>query len=134
MIFEGTCNARPSRLTDKHCQKGMTLFESVVALAIVALALLTGLQTSSFLTSQSDRHLERLLAQFCAENQLVSLRLAKNPNQLTNQNIECEQANRTLTVTQVVQPTMNADFRRVDVRISNNTAGLMQISTVIGRN
>jgi general secretion pathway protein I len=117
-----------------HCQKGMTLIESVVALAIVALALLTGLQTSSFLTFQSERHLEALLAQFCAENQLVALRLEKNQNQPTNQNIECEQANRTLTVTQVVQPTMSSDFRRVDVRISNNTVGLMQISSVIGRN
>ncbi len=134
MICEMPANALPSLQIDKHYQKGMTLLESVVALAIEALALLTGLQTSSFLTFQSDRNLEVLLAQYCAENHLIKLRLEKNLNQLINQNIECVQGNRTLTVKQVVQPTMNTEFRRVDVRISNNKAGLMQISTVIGRN
>jgi type II secretion system protein I len=56
---------------------GFTLIEVLVALAIVAIALTAGLQATASLTNNAQRQSSVLLAQLCAENELVKVRLAR---------------------------------------------------------
>ena len=60
----------------RHGARGFTLVEVLVALGIVAIALLAGLQATAALTRNAQRQSDVLLAQLCAENELVKVRLA----------------------------------------------------------
>ena len=57
--------------------RGFTLVEVLVALGIVAIALVAGLQASAALTANAQRQSDVLLAHICAENELIRLRLAR---------------------------------------------------------
>ena len=57
-------------------QRGFTLIEVLVALGIVAIALMAGLQATAALTRNAQRQTDVLLAQTCAENELIKIRLA----------------------------------------------------------
>ena len=55
--------------------KGFTLVEVLVALGIVAIALAAGVRSTASLTRNAERQSDLLLAQLCAENALVAVRL-----------------------------------------------------------
>ncbi|MEN9904787.1 MAG: hypothetical protein RLZZ555_1352 [Pseudomonadota bacterium] len=119
-------------------QPGFTLIEILVALAIVAVALAAGLQATGALTRQAERQPLQWLAQLCAENELVRLRLQGQLPAVGTASSSCEQAGRTLTLRIDVQPTPNPSFRRVEVSVDNPdpaAAGgrLLQLSTLMGR-
>lgn len=63
--------------------RGFTLIEVLVALGIVGIALMAGLQATSALTLNAERQSEVLLAQLCAQNELVAqaLKLYRLDNQ-----------------------------------------------------
>lgn len=118
---------------------GFTLVEILVALAVVAIALVAGMQSSASLTRMSERQSDQLLAQLCADNELANVRLSRQMPGVGNSTRACTQAGRNLVVQVAVLPTPNPNFRRVDVRV--NTPGgdgpsvitLLQLSTVVGR-
>lgn len=118
---------------------GFTLVEILVALAVVAIALVAGMQSSASLTRMSERQGDQLLAQLCADNELANVRLSRQMPGVGNSTRACTQAGRNLVVQVAVLPTPNPNFRRVDVRV--NTPGgdgpsvitLLQLSTVVGR-
>lgn len=112
---------------------GFTLIEVLVALAIVATALIAGLQATSALTRNAERQTDRMLAQLCAENALASARLSRQLPDVGDTSTPCEQAGRTLELRLVVQPTPNPNFRRVDARLYRDKQPLLQLSTVLGR-
>ena len=56
---------------------GFTLVEVLVALAIVAIALSAGIKAASALTDNAERLARVTAGQWCAENRLTALRLAK---------------------------------------------------------
>ena len=118
-----------------HSQKarvhGFTLIEVLVALAIVAIALLAGLQATTALTNNAMRQSDVLLAHVCAENELVGIRLLKQMPGVGNKTSACEQAGRNLQVTLSVQPTPNPKFRRVDAQISDGSTPVLRLSTVV---
>lgn len=58
-------------------ERGFTLVEVLVALGIVAIALVAGLQASAALIRNAQRQSDMLLAQLCAENELTRVRLAR---------------------------------------------------------
>ena len=74
------------------------------------------------------------LAQWCADNQLTSLRLARASLAIGDTEFTCEQLGRAYRGTLEVRPTPNPNFRRVDARIAN-AAGqpVLSISTVLPR-
>lgn len=120
-------------------QQGFTLVEILVALAVVAIALVAGLQSSASLTRLSERQGDQLLAQLCADNEFANVRLSRQMPGVGSSNRTCTQARRNLDVQVDVLPTPNPNFRRVDVRV-NTPAGegpsvitLLQLSTVVGR-
>lgn len=116
-----------------HKTRGFTLVEVLVALSIVALALVAGLQASAALTRHAQRQGDMLLAMVCAENALVSVRLARQLPGVGDSTLACEQAGRSLTVALSVRPTPNPNFRRVDARVLDAEVPLWRLTTVVGR-
>ncbi|MCX7250372.1 MAG: type II secretion system minor pseudopilin GspI [Burkholderiales bacterium] len=119
-------------------QRGFTLVEILVALAIVAVALSAGLQATGALTRMAERQPQQWLAQLCAENELTRLRLLRQLPPVGESSSSCEQAGQTLTIRLRVNPTPNPSFRRVEAAIDNPdpAAGggrLLQLSTIMGR-
>ena len=113
--------------------RGFTLVEVLVALAIVSIALIAGFQASAALTRNAGRQSDLLLAQLCAENALVAIRLSKQMPGVGDSDLVCEQAGRQFQVQLSVRPTPNPNFRRVDARIQDGDASLLRLSTVVGR-
>jgi general secretion pathway protein I len=113
--------------------RGFTLVEVLVALAIVAIALMAGLQATSALTLNAQRQTDVLLAHLCAENELVKLRLARQLPGVGDSEIACEQAGRAYAVKVSVSATPNPSFRRVDAQVTDGTYPVLRLSTVMGR-
>jgi general secretion pathway protein I len=119
----------------RHLAAGFTLVEVLVALAIVAVALAAGLRASAALLNQGQRQSEQLLAQLCAENEMVRLRLLRQLPGIGQSSARCEQGGQTLTVTLVVSTTPNPNFRRVEARVSSaDSRPLLSLTTVMGAN
>ena len=115
-------------------QRGFTLIEVLVALAIVSIALMSGLKVSGALTRNAERQSLAMLGQICADNELIALRLRRLLPDTGTRQIECPQAGRVLQVELAVQATPNPNFRRVDARVRHEGQMVLQVSTVMGRN
>jgi general secretion pathway protein I len=117
--------------------RGFTLIEVMVALAVVAIALAAGVRASGALTQTSERQTEVLLAQLCAENELVKMRLARQMPNVGDSAFACDQAGRRFGGQLSVQPTPNPNMRRVDAKVlaseQEGAPVVLQISTVVGR-
>lgn len=113
---------------------GFTLLEVLVALAIVSISLLAGLQATGALTRNAQRQGDLLLAQLCAENELVKVRLSRQMPGVGESTTACSQAGRSLQVRLTVMPTPNVNFRRVDAWVLDEQTPLLRLSTIVGRN
>lgn len=116
---------------------GFTLIEVLVALGIVAIALMAGLRATDSLSRNASRQSTQWLAQICAENEFVRLRLSRQVPPVGESNTPCTQAGVNLQVNLSVQVTPNPNFRRIDARVvqieAQGTTPLLQLSTVMGR-
>lgn len=130
-----SADLRRARTPQCHADatSGFTLIEVLVALAIVATALIAGLQASSALTTNARRQSDVLLAHICAENELVKMRLSRQMPGVGDSDIACEQAGRAFNVKLSVRPTPNPSFRRVDAQVLDGNASVLRIATVVGR-
>ena len=113
---------------------GFTLVEVMVALGIVAIALAAGMRAAGQLVNNGERESQVLLAQLCAENELVRTRLSKQMPSVGDSSTPCEQGGQSCRVALTVRPTPNPSFRRVDVQTFAGERPLVRLSTVIGRN
>jgi general secretion pathway protein I len=104
--------------------RGFTLIEVLVALMIVAMALMTGLKVSGALVNNAQRQTDALLAQLCADNALLQIRLSQQLPGVGNSRVSCP-----LTV----RGTPNPSFRRVDAQVFDAQTPILRISTVVGR-
>ena len=114
--------------------RGFTWVEVLVALAITAIALVAGLKATAALTDNADRQGRVLLAEICAENQLIALRLARSLPGVGDSTSTCTQAGLSLQVLQSVQPTPNPNFRRVDAVVSEGGTQILKLTTIVGAN
>jgi general secretion pathway protein I len=117
----------------RSSSRGFTLIEVLVALAIVSIALLAGMQASTALTRNAMRQSDIFLAQLCAENELIKLRLSKQMPAVGESTQLCDQAAQQFTVTLKGQPTPNPNFVRVVAQVAQGNTPLIQLSTVMGR-
>ena len=95
-------------------ERGFTLVEVLVALGIVAIALVAGLQA------------------LCADNALTRVRLARQMPGVGESSSTCEQAGQSFEVALIVAPTPNPNFLRVDAQVRQGGQGLMRLSTIVG--
>ena len=112
---------------------GFTLIEVLVALGIVAIALTAGLKATASLTRNAQRQSDAMLAQLCAENELIRLRLVRQMPASGDTPSVCEQAGQSLRVVASVRPTPNPNFMRVEAQVFRDLEPLLQITTVMGR-
>ena len=113
--------------------QGFTLIEVLVALAIVSTTLLAGLRVSASLTHSAQRQSDAMLAQICADNVLIQIRLFQQLPNVGVTHIACEQASQTFDVAVTVNTTPNPAFRRVDAQVFGVQYPVLRVTTVVGR-
>ena len=111
---------------------GFTLIEVLVAVAIVAVALSAGIKASGALVNNAQRLADVSAAQWCADNQLVELKLMRNTPGVGDVDFGCDQLGKRYAGKLVVRPTPNPNFRRVDVVMADEAGvPLLTLSTVL---
>ena len=114
--------------------QGFTLIEVLVALAIVAITLGAGARAAGALTNNTTRLAEVTAAQWCADNRLTALKLAKQYPDIGDGDFSCEQLGRTYAGKLLVRATPNPNFRRIDARVlDDNGQTIVLLSTILGR-
>jgi general secretion pathway protein I len=115
-------------------QHGFTLVEVLVAVAVVAITLSAGLKAAGALTDNAQRLTDIVNAQWCADNTLTNLRLAKQFPGVGDADFECNEMGRDYRGHLVTRPTPNPNFRRVDaVMFGTSDVPILTLSTVLGR-
>jgi len=121
-------------MTAPRATAGFTLIEVLVALAIVAVALGAGIKAAGALTNNAQRLADVSAAQWCADNQLVNLKLARQFPGTGDSDFVCEQLGRSFKGQLRVRPTPNPNFRRVDAYVADDAdQPLLTLSTVLPR-
>jgi general secretion pathway protein I len=115
-------------------ERGFTLIEVMVALAIVAVTLGAGIKAAGALTTNAERAQDVSAAQWCAENELTGLRLSRQFPSVGDAEFSCDQLGRSYSGTLVIRPSFNPNFRIVEARVQD-AAGqpLLSVSSVLGR-
>ncbi len=104
----------------------------MVALVIVAVTLSAGIKAAGALMNNAQRLAEISEAQWCADNQLTGLKLAKVFPDVGESNFSCEQLGHSYAGKFTVAPTPNPNFRRIDTQM-RNAAGepLLTLSAIL---
>ena len=124
----------------KRDSHGFSLVEVLVAIGMVALALMAGMAVSMTLMRFAERQSGLVLAQLCAQNDLVRLRLLRQLPPSGESISICMQAGRAFSVRLSVMSSPNPDFRLIRTRVQPADAAtdetqpvLLTLSTVMGR-
>ena len=113
--------------------RGFTLIEVLVALVIVAVTLGAGIKAAAALTDNAERLTEISAAQWCADNRLTAIKLARQWPDIGEGEFACEQLGRTYAGRLVVRGTPNPNFRRVDALVADGQGrNLLTLSTIVG--
>jgi general secretion pathway protein I len=130
--FPSPRRSRAPAVRKSNPARGFTLIEVLVALGIVAVALMAGIRASSSLATNAMRQTDALLAQVCAENEQIRIRLSRQMPGLGDSSVDCVQAGRHFNTTVSIQTTPNPNFRRVDVQVNNDEQPVLRLSSIVG--
>lgn len=110
---------------------GFTLLETLVALAILAIALSAAFRAVGATTGSAEGLRDRLLADWVAQNRLAELRAAGTFPPLGRNEGEAEQAGQRFEWREEVKGTPNPLFRRVEVTVFDE-GGKRSLSSLSG--
>lgn len=114
--------------------RGFTLIEVLVALTIVAVALAAGVRAAGALTDNAERLRQVMAAQWCADNQLTNLRLARVLPGIGDADFSCEQLGQVYPGKLVTRPMANPNMRQVDAVVTTGSGTpLVRLTTVLVR-
>jgi general secretion pathway protein I len=121
------------RRRSRAAQRGFTLLEVLVALAVVAISLLAAMRASGGAQDNAARLRESVLAAQCAENFLVEQRLNRVFPSVGTSSSSCTEADASFTLALDVQPTPNPNFRRVDLQALDASGwSAWHVVTIVG--
>ncbi|MFA6310307.1 MAG: type II secretion system minor pseudopilin GspI [Sterolibacterium sp.] len=103
--------------------RGFTLLEVMVALAILALALMAALRASATATQNTGEIRLRQLADWVALDRLEEHRARRDWLPIGNTSGETMQGNQRFRWEEKIGGTPNAQFRRVDIRVLADDGG-----------
>jgi general secretion pathway protein I len=111
-------------------QRGFTLLEALVALAVIAIGLSAAMRAIGTATQSMAELRQRQMAQWVADNRLAEIRAQSLFPAMGSDEGEAEQAGEKFRWHIDVKPTPNPLFRRVDVHVfgSGATTPLAQLS------
>jgi general secretion pathway protein I len=101
---------------------GFTLLEVLVALLIVGTALGASLRAVGSLTRNSADLRASMMATWSAENRLAQIRLSQQWQDAGRHDFACPQGDLPLYCTEVILPTPNPFFRRVEVSVYDSAS------------
>lgn len=101
-------------------QRGFTLVEVLVALAILATALAAASRLSVMMADSSTELRQRLLAGWVAQNRLAELQARRTWPGVGSRSGEAEQAGLKLTWRETVSTTPNPLFRRIEISVGES--------------
>ncbi len=105
-------------MTASHVQKGFTLLESLIALAILAIALAAVLRATGASTNHVDALRQRLLADWVAQNRLALHAGRGDWLPVGTQHGEESQAGLMFIWDEKISSTPNPAFRRIEVSVA----------------
>ncbi len=98
-------------------ERGFTLIEVLVALAIVAVALGAAIRATGVIAGTDDALRQRALATVAAENRLAELRLRDEFPAIGRSNSGCTLGRQAMTCEQTVSTSVNPNIRLVTIRV-----------------
>lgn len=111
---------------------GFTLIEVLVALSIIAVALGAGIKAAGALTSNAERVFDITAAQWCAENQLIELRIKGAFPGVGESDFACQQMGVDYVGKMYVTPIANPNLRQVRAKVSTQAGfTLLTLSTLV---
>ncbi|ARP94374.1 type II secretion system minor pseudopilin GspI [Bordetella genomosp. 13] len=98
-------------------ERGFTLIEVLVALAIIAVAMGAAMRATSVMISNNRALQDKTLALMAAENALAQLRLEQTLPQPGKRTVACPQGGQAMQCELIVTSSLNRSFRQVTVRV-----------------
>jgi general secretion pathway protein I len=112
--------------------RGFTLIEVLVAVAIVAVTLGAGVKAAGALTDNTQRLADVSAAQWCADNHLTGLRLARITPPVGDSEFTCVELGQTYRGRLTARPTPNPLFVNIDALIADDAGRpLLNLMTVM---
>lgn len=112
--------------------RGFTLVEILVALAIVAIALTAGMRALTQATDTAAALKARTLALWVAQNRLAAAQIATPWPALGSYNGDAQEAGATFVWQASVSPTPNPAFRRIDIVVAEPSTPDYAIARLTG--
>ncbi|MBO1113439.1 type II secretion system minor pseudopilin GspI [Bordetella petrii] len=117
-------------------QRGFTLIEVLVALAIIAVAMGAAMRATQVMLDNSRAIRDKTLALLAADNALAQLRLEQAFPRAGTQTAPCPQGTRALRCELEIRNSLNRNFRQVTVRVHDperNDATLAELTGLLSQ-